>query len=179
MSTIEQLIKDVPADFQSVFTEIVRLTDAFCDTHLNAEYRELCREMAVAVCQEGSPVKEGKPLGWAAGIVHCVGKVNFLSDPSQQPSMKYADLAKAMGVSMSAMAAKSRVIWEGLDLMQLHPDWCLPSRLADNPLVWMLKVNGVIMDIRMAPREAQVEAYRRGLIPFVPVDQEQPKPPTT
>jgi len=52
-----------------------------------------------------------------------------------------------------------------------HPDWCLPGRLDDNPLVWMLEVNGFLMDIRMAPREAQVAAYERGLIPYIPADR--------
>ena len=51
---------------------------------------------------------------------------------------------------------------------RLTPRWSLPSRLADNPLVWMLQVNGVVVDIRMTPREVQEEAYRLGLIPLVP-----------
>jgi hypothetical protein len=35
----------------------------------------------------------------------------------------------------------------------------------------MLEVNGFLMDIRMAPREAQVAAYERGLIPYIPADR--------
>ena len=46
--------------------------------------------------------------------------------------------------------------------------WTLPSRLAENPLVWMIPVNGVIVDMRMVPRELQEQAYELGLIPFVP-----------
>ena len=45
----------------------------------------------------------------------------------------------------------------------------------DNPLVWLLEVNGFLMDIRAAPREAQVVAYQKGLIPWIPADR--PKPP--
>ena len=47
----------------------------------------------------------------------------------------------------------------------------LPSRMEDNPLVWMLKVNGLITDIRLCPREAQVVAYENGLIPYIPADR--------
>jgi hypothetical protein len=57
--------------------------------------------------------------------------------------------------------------------MPFHPDWCLPSRLEDNPLVWMLEVNGLLIDVRHAPREVQVEAYEQGLIPYVPADREE------
>ena len=39
-----------------------------------------------------------------------------------------------------------------------------------NPLTWMLSVNGRVIDIRAAPREAQDIAFRRGLIPYIPAD---------
>ena len=53
----------------------------------------------------------------------------------------------------------------------LHPDYCLASLLDDNPMVWMLSVNGLIVDIRDMPREVQVQAYQQGLIPYIPADQ--------
>ena len=165
------LMAQVPAAYGARFTELTGLTDAFCDARLNAEYKDLCRQMAVAVCQKGSPVRTGNTAGWAAGIVYALGRVNFLDDPSQTPHMKSAEIAKGFGVSVATMQAKAKVIREGLDLMPFHPDWSLPSRMDDNPLVWMLKVNGVLMDIRMAPREAQVAAYERGLIPYIPADR--------
>ena len=54
---------DVPAEFRRELLEIVALTDGFCTASLNDEYLHLCREMAVAICQAGSPVKRGK---WAS-----------------------------------------------------------------------------------------------------------------
>ena len=44
--------------------------------------------------------------------------------------------------------------------------------MEDNPLVWMLSVNGLLMDIRDAPREAQVVAFEKGLIPYIPADRQ-------
>ena len=41
----------------------------------------------------------------------------------------------------------------------------------DNPLIWMLEVNGLLMDIRHCPREAQVVAFEKGLIPYIPADR--------
>lgn len=55
-------------------------------------------------------------------------------------------------------------------LMQMDPDWTLPSRLDDNPLAWLITVDGFIIDARYAPRIIQEEAYRRGLIPYIPED---------
>ena len=50
----------------------------------------------------------------------------------------------------------------------MDPRWSLPSRLADNPMVWTLTLNGVIVDVRMMSREIQEEAHRLGLIPLHP-----------
>jgi len=172
-NTLGELAAEVPKAYAARFTDLAKLTDAFCDAHLNTEYKELCREMAVAVCQKGSPVLKGKTEGWAAGIAYALGRVNFLDDPSQTPHMKSKDIAKGFGVSMATMRAKAKVIREGLELMPFHPDWSLPSKMDDNPMVWMLEVNGVIVDIRMAPREVQVAAYEKGLIPYVPTDRQE------
>ena len=51
------------------------------------------------------------------------------------------------------------------------PKWTLPSRIAGNPRVWMLQVNGFIIDIRSAPVEVQRLAFNKGLIPFIPAEQ--------
>jgi hypothetical protein len=70
------------------------------------------------------------------------------------------------------MLSKSKVLREGLDLMPFDPTFTLPSRLDDNPLVWMVElINGFIIDIRHAPRELQVQAYEAGMIPYVPADR--------
>ena len=53
-------------------------------------------------------------------------------------------------------------------MYQGDPNWCLPSFMDANPLVWMLSINGFVMDIRDAPREVQQMAYEEGLIPYVP-----------
>jgi hypothetical protein len=35
-------------------------------------------------------------------------------------------------------------------------------------MVWMLEVNGFMMDMRQAPHGAQEAAYEQGLIPYIP-----------
>ena len=41
-------------------------------------------------------------------------------------------------------------------------------------MVWMLEVDGLMMDIRQAPVELQRLAFEQGLIPFVPGEQSDP-----
>jgi hypothetical protein len=40
----------------------------------------------------------------------------------------------------------------------------------------MLEVNGLMMDIRQAPREVQEIAFQKGLIPYIPADRRQVRP---
>jgi hypothetical protein len=151
------------------YETIIGITDEFCREHLNEEYAELARKMAAALSRERpSPLESGRERSWAAGIVYALGRVNFLSDDSFEPHMSMGELCERIGVSQSNASSKSREIWKALDLMQLHPDWCPPSRLEENPLAWIVEVNGLPMDVRMMPKEVREEAYRLGLIPYVP-----------
>jgi Domain of unknown function (DUF6398) len=163
----------VPKSMQATYDAIVALTDAFCDKHLNAEYRELARDMAAALCRKRpSPVASGQPRTWACGIIYELGRVNFLSDPSTQPHMTLAEVCTAFGVGQSTASAKARVITNALDVSRLNPTWSLPSLLDQNPLVWMAEVNGLLVDLRDMPREVQEIAFEKGMIPYIPADQD-------
>ncbi len=163
---------------QQLFEQIMELINAFCDAHLNEDYKELCEQMAGAICRTRWLLSGSKPASWASGVVHAVGWVNFLHDPNRSPHMTSAQLAEGFGVSKGTMMTKSRIIRDKLDITTLDPDWCTPAMLADSPLVWMFDVGGLVMDIRDTPRKMQEEAYRLGLIPFIPADKQEPEPET-
>jgi hypothetical protein len=71
-------------------------------------------------------------------------------------------------------STEAKQICDLFDMLAMAPRWCLPSWVDQNPLVWMLEVNGLLVDIRDMPREAQVAAYERGLIPYIPADRHGP-----
>jgi len=175
---MERLLEHIPKEFNDVFTAIVKLTDDFCEEYLDEYYEQLANDMAVKICQKGSPinVKQGRPKSWASGIIHALGWVNFLQDPSIEPYMSSAELAKGFGVSQGTMTTKSKIIRDVLDIVPMDPDWCLPDMLDDNPLVWMVEVNGFVMDMRVAPREFQEAAYAKGLIPYIPDEEAKCEP---
>ena len=168
---MQGLLEYVPQEFHKQFTAIIERIDTFCESNLNEDYHQLARDMAIKICQKGSPVAKGRPASWAAGIIHALGFVNFLHDRNTEPYMSSTELAKALGVSKGTMTAKSRAIRDFLDIMPMDPDWCLPDLVDDNPLIWMLEVNGLVIDIRNTPRDVQKAAYDNGLIPYIPADQ--------
>lgn len=155
-----------------ILEAIVRLTNEFCHDHLNDEYAELCRKLAEKLSRKcPSPLLSGKPPTWASGIVRTIGWVNFLDDSTTTPHMKLTAIDKAFGVGESTGQGKSKTIRTMFRIRPFDPEWTLPGRTDDNPMVWMLEVNGFSMDVRRAPREVQEIAFEKGLIPYIPADR--------
>ena len=119
-----------------------------------------------------SPLVNGSAAAWACGVVRTIGWVNFLDDRTRKPHMKMTDVDKAFGVSSGTGQARSMAIRDLLRIRPFDPDWTLPSRMADNPMVWLIQVNGMIVDARAMPREVQEEAFQRGMIPYLPAKGE-------
>lgn len=164
----------VPKEMRATYEAIVALTDKVCQEHLNAEYALMCRKLAAALARKRpSPLVRGKTEVWACGIAYTIGMVNFLFDKTQKPHMRADELCKAFGVSPSTGSNKSQVIRKMFDMMQFDPRWTLPSLMDQNPLVWMIMVNGFVIDARYAPREVQEIAFRKGLIPYIPGERPQ------
>lgn len=155
-------------------TEITGLVDAFCKEHLNAEYADLCRKLTEKLARKRpSPLVSGKPNTWACGIVRTIGWVNFLDDKSQTPHMKMTAIDKVFGVGESTGQGKLMLIRKMFKIRPMDPAWSLRSRIEQNPMAWMIQVNGFLVDARFLKREIQEEALRKGLIPYIP---ERPRP---
>lgn len=158
-----------PQDVKAVLHTIVGMTDDFCRQHLNDEYAELCRKLAGKLSRKRpSPLLRGRPTTWACGVIRTIGWVNFLDDPTAEPHMKLTAIDKALGVGESTGQGKSKEIRKMLKIRQFDLNWTLPSHMDDNPMLWMLEVDGFITDVRNAPREIQEIAFENGLIPYIP-----------
>jgi Domain of unknown function (DUF6398) len=159
----------VPATAKPAHDVIVGLTDAFCREHLNAEYEALCRKLAAALARKRpSPLIRGKPEMWASAIVRVIGWVNFLDGGSQKPHLKLTAIDKAFGVAESTGQGKAKVIRDLLKIRQFDFHWMLRQRVETTSMVWMIEVNGFVVDARRLKREVQEEAFQKGLIPYIP-----------
>jgi hypothetical protein len=159
----------VPSDVGAVLDAVLALTGPFCRERLNEEYAALCRALAETLARKRtSPLLGGKPATWACGIVRTIGWVNFLDNLGSEPHMKLTAIDKAFGVAESTGQGKSKTIRAMLKVREFDPRWTLPSRMDDNPTAWMIEINGFVLDARPLKREHQEEAFRKGLIPYVP-----------
>jgi hypothetical protein len=165
----------VPKAMQAKFDEITALTDAVCTEHLNEEYADLARKLTAKLARKRpSPLTSGRANSWACGVVYVLGQVNFLFDSSQDPHLPATELCRLFGVASSTGSNKAKTIRDAVKMSRFDTEFMLGNMIDENPMVWMLEMNGVIFDARRAPLDIQVEAYQKGLIPYVPgVDMER------
>ncbi len=161
--------QSIPEAAKLSYEAVISLINATCQTRLNEEWADLgCRLAASLARKRPSPLNRGRPEDWAAGIMHALGMVNFLFDRTQSLSMTVSDLSTLFNTKTSTMTNRSRTIRNLIPMYQMDPAWTLPSQMADNPIAWMIKVNGFVIDARTTSPEIQQEAYRLGLIPYIP-----------
>ena len=153
--------------------EVAEIIESFCDEKLNSEYKELCLKALTKLCRKRpSPIATGQARTWACGIVYAIGSNNFIFDKSQPINMTAGDISDWFGLAKSTAGGKSKEVSDLLKLSYFNSEFVLNEMLEKNPMIWMLSVNGLFMDIRKMPREAQVVAYNKGLIPYIPADRD-------
>lgn len=131
---------------------ISTLVQKFCETHLTKSYAEVCHRLLDATIGAWLPIDRGKAESWAAGLVHAAGMINFLHDPTSEPYMKLSSIGRHFGVSTATMSNKSRQIQDALNTFPLDPRFCLPERMAGNPLA---RMHSMIVNLRTQQREIQ------------------------
>lgn len=168
--------RTVPMALKDKYEEITAVLKNFCEEKINEEYYELSCDLCAAIGRKRpSPLLSGKAGTWACGIIHALGTVNFLFDSTQIPYLSAKELYESFGISSSTAIAKSKQIRDSFKMSQFDPDWTLPSKIEDNPLVWMILVNGLAIDARTAPRDIQEAAFQQGIIPYIPEASEEKK----
>jgi hypothetical protein len=161
----------VPEAMKVHYNHIAGLIEPYCKKYLDEEYALLALKAAAALSRKRpSPLLQGKPNTWACGIIYAIGYVNFLFDKSFPPFVTADELAQAFSISKSTAGNKSKQVRDLLKMHQFDFRWYVPSRLADSSLPWMITFNGFIVDARELPREVQVIAHEKKLIPYVFAD---------
>jgi hypothetical protein len=161
--------QSIPQAMRQKHDEVLKLVDDFCRSRLNEEYAALSQRLVgVLARKRPSPLVNGTAAAWACGIVRAIGWVNFLHDKTQDPHVKTPEIDKHFGISSGTGQAKSKKIRDLLNMVPFDTEWTLPSKMGSNPMAWMIQVNGMIVDVRWMPREVQEEAFRAGLIPYLP-----------
>jgi len=163
----------VPLHMKETFQDVSCCIDVLCSEFLNDEYARLLRKLAATLCRKRpSPLINSNLKTWTAGMVHAIGMANFLFDRSQIPHMSSRQISDYFGLAQSTVGNKSKQIRDMLRINQWNPNWMLEKRVDESLVVWLVELNGLIVDARHLPREIQEDAYQRGLIPYLPDEKE-------
>lgn len=159
----------IPKAMQEKYDSIAELVVGFCDAHLNEAYKALCLKLLEKLCRKRpSPLLGGREETWAAGVVYAIAANNFIFDKSNPYAMSAQEIADEFNLSAATAANKASQIKKMFGISYFNAEWMLPEHVRDNPAVWMLMVDGFVVDIRTLPLPIQELAFHKGLIPFVP-----------
>lgn len=159
----------IPAAMRPLAASVIAITDAVCLEHLDSHYADLCRRVVAKLARKRpSPLIRGDLTIWAAGVIYCLGQMNFIFDPTQPMHATADDLSSWLGLKKTTMANKARLVREGAGMRDLDAGYLHPDTVEALGLAWLVEVNGMAVDARHLPVELQVEAFNRGLIPGVP-----------
>jgi hypothetical protein len=78
------------------------------------------------------------------------------------------ELSDAFGLSKSTMGNKAKQVRDMLNMSHFSAEFQRAEQVVENPAVWFIQVDGLIMDARSVPGDIQAEAFLRGLIPYIP-----------
>jgi hypothetical protein len=159
----------IPRATRPVAEDIIQITDLVCAKLLDAEYANLARKAVAKLARKRpSPLLSGRPGTWAAAVVYALGQVNFLFDASFEPYLTADELRDAFGVAKSTMSSKAKQVRDVLKMDQFTAEFMRADVIAENPTVWFIEVDGLVMDSRSLPIDYQVVAFQRGYIPYIP-----------
>jgi hypothetical protein len=153
----------IPKEMQGKYDEIAAMLIDFCDKKLNKDYKNLCLRLLEKLCRKRlSPLLSGRAPTWAAGIAYAIGSNNFIFDKTQEVHLTANELASAFGVSASTASSKAAEIKKMFKIDFFSAEWLLPELIESSPMIWMVKVNGLIVDVRDMPLEIQQQAFEMG-----------------
>ncbi|HEX3715459.1 MAG TPA: DUF6398 domain-containing protein [Trebonia sp.] len=159
----------IPVAMRSTAEHVIGLTDKVCADLLDEEYAGLARQVVAKLARKRpSPLLAGRAATWAGGVVWALGQVNFLFDRSTEPYVAQDGLAAAFGLSKSTLGQKGKQIRDMLKMTWGTLEFLRAEIVDANPMIWFIEVNGLPLDARELPVEIQVEAYLKGIIPYVP-----------
>ena len=148
---------------------IIDITDSVCHAHLDQEYALITRTLVARLARKRpSPLVRGDARIWAAGSIYAAGQINFLFDRRSSPRMTGDQLAAALGVVKTTMAAKAALINRALDLRVFEPGLTRADLIEQHPLVVLGPAVQMLFGGRPLPPELRDQLRPRGLVPDAP-----------
>ena len=113
----------------------------FCDNHLNDEYRNICYSVVEKMSRKRQvPYMTGRIEIWAAGIIHAIGRTNFLYDKKTSPYIPMDEVAEYFSTSKSTVGQKAKIIIEMFKMNYFDPEFSTRSIQEKSPFHELVQI---------------------------------------
>lgn len=149
--------------------EIEALALAFCDSHLNEEYRGLCVKLVERMAGLGDEAfPRGRADIWAGGVISAVGNINDLFRKKSDPHVSHEQVSVYFNATPQTIAKRGRQIRDMLGLEYLDPEFMVTKKegtlarleeLAGPFDISKIKMSKMLVNIKLS-RERAVRTAR-------------------
>jgi hypothetical protein len=131
---------------QDIQHQLIQLTAAFCQQHVDGEYERLCRKLIQKMARKRAvPFLSGRVEIWAAAVVYALGSINFLFDKSFLPHATPDTICDSFQVSKRTVAQKAQLIRDMFKLGYFDPEFSTERMAQNNPLAGLTIVDGFLV----------------------------------
>src|SRR5437763_17143707 len=112
------------ATVQEYTEKLIQMTNGFCDSYLDEEYKALCEKLIRKMSRKRVvPFLSGKIEIWAAGVVYALGGINFLFDKSSTPYATPDDICNYFGTPKITTGQQAKTIREMIQLFYFNSEF--------------------------------------------------------
>ncbi|MHB1954146.1 MAG: DUF6398 domain-containing protein [Sulfobacillus sp.] len=131
---------------QDLQRQLIQLTAAFCQAHIDAEYEALCQKLIDKMARKRAvPFLSGRLEIWTAAVVYAIGSINFLFDKTFQPYASTDSLCDYFKVSKSTVGQKAKRLREMFKMGYYDPEFSTEHMRENNPFARLALVDGFLV----------------------------------
>jgi hypothetical protein len=163
------------ATVQEYTEKLIQMTNGFCDSYLDEEYKALCEKLIRKMSRKRVvPFLTGRIEIWAAAVVYALGGINFLFDKSFEPYATPDDICNYFGTSKKTTGQKAKTIRDMFKLFYYDSEFSTRKMQDSNPFS-NVSLNGIPIPISSLPPELQevARANPKKALTIWSIDKEQ------
>ncbi len=104
--------------------ELEKAISDFCDQYINDEYKNLCHGVVARMSRKRQvPYMTGRVEIWAAGIIHAIGRINFLYDSKTSPYVSMDEIVEHFNTSKRTVGPKAKIIMDMCKMNHFDPEF--------------------------------------------------------
>ena len=115
-------------DKETRINEVEELISAFCDKHLNAEYKNFSIKLWKKLSRKKTySITGGKKEVWAAAVITVIARLNFLFDKTSDHYLTTGIICDYFESNKGTVASKAKNIEDAAKIRLAEEGFCLPE----------------------------------------------------